>query len=130
MILLDTNVVVAHLNGDATVTARLTSQIEEIAVPALVVAELDYGAKASARPAENLARLSTFLGCVEIVPFDEAAAHQYGTLRARLKSIGKPTGEIDALIAAIALAHSSVLVTHNTRDFENIDGLALEDWLA
>ena len=61
MILLDTNVVVAHLNGDGAVTAKISSHIEEIAVPALVVAELDYGAKASARPAENLARLSIWV---------------------------------------------------------------------
>jgi tRNA(fMet)-specific endonuclease VapC len=130
MILLDTNVVVAHLKGNAAVTARLRDRIEDIAVPALVVAELDYGAKASARPAENLARLSTFLQALEIVPFDEAAARQYGTLRAHLKTIGKPTGEIDALIGAVALAHGAVLVTHNTPNFENIEGLTVEDWLA
>ncbi len=53
MILLDTNIVVAHLNGDAKVTQRLTSQIDQAAVPALVVVELDYGAKASARAPEN-----------------------------------------------------------------------------
>jgi tRNA(fMet)-specific endonuclease VapC len=130
MILLDTNVVVAHLNGHAAVTAKISSHIDEIAVPALVVAELDYGAKASTRPSENLARLSTFLQCVEVVGFDGAAARQYGTLRAHLRTIGKPTGEIDALIAAVALAHGAVLVTHNTRDFENIEDLTVEDWLA
>lgn len=129
MILLDTNVVVAHLKGDARVTARLADQIQDVAVPALVVAELDYGAKASARVSENLARLNTFLTSVEIVPFDDAAARQYGTLRARLKAIGKPTGEIDALIAAVALAHGAVLVTHNVRDFENVEGLRVENWL-
>lgn len=130
MILLDTNVVVAHLKGNATVSARLADRIEDVAVPALVVAELDYGAKASARPAENLERLATFLECIEVVPFDEAAASTYGTLRAKLRAIGKPTGEIDALIAAVALSRSAILVTHNTRDFENIEHLQLEDWLA
>jgi tRNA(fMet)-specific endonuclease VapC len=130
MILLDTNVVVAHLKGNAAVTTRIADQMDNVAVPALVVAELDYGAKASARPAENLARLDAFLSCMDIVQFDEAAARQYGTLRAHLKTIGRPTGEIDALIGAVALAHGAVLVTHNTRDFENIEGLAVEDWLA
>ena len=130
MILLDTNVVVAHLKGDTAITTRLRDRIEDVAIPALVVAELDYGAKASARPAENLARLNTFLASIDIVPFDDAAARQYGTLRAHLKTIGRPTGEIDALIGAVALAHGAVLVTHNTRDFENIEGLTVEDWLA
>jgi tRNA(fMet)-specific endonuclease VapC len=51
-------------------------------------------------------------------------------LRAHLRTIGKPTGKIDALIAAVALAHGAVLVTHNTRDFENIEDLTVEDWLA
>ena len=60
MILLDTNVVVAHLNGDAAVTAKISSHIDEIAVPALVVAELDYGAKASGlQCVEPLTRLCT-----------------------------------------------------------------------
>ena len=65
MILLDTNVVVAHSKGNAAVTARLRDRIEDLAIRALVVAELDYGAKASARPAENLARLNTFLASIK-----------------------------------------------------------------
>jgi predicted nucleic acid-binding protein len=74
MILLDTNTVVVHFNGVAAVSEKIASRIEEIGLPALVVAELDYGAKASARAAENVARLSAFLQGVEVVPFDESAA--------------------------------------------------------
>jgi tRNA(fMet)-specific endonuclease VapC len=37
---------------------------------------------------------------------------------------------MDALIAAIALANNAVLVTHNVKHFEHIEGLRLEDWLA
>jgi predicted nucleic acid-binding protein len=36
---------------------------------------------------------------------------------------------MDMLIAAVALANDAILVTHNTKHFENIDGLVLEDWL-
>lgn len=49
MILLDTNIVVAHLNGHALVTEKLSGRIEETGIPALVVAELDYGAKSLTR---------------------------------------------------------------------------------
>ena len=43
--------------------------------------------------------------------------------------MGKPTGEIDALIAAVARSRGDIVVTHNTQDFENIPQLQLEDWL-
>jgi tRNA(fMet)-specific endonuclease VapC len=36
---------------------------------------------------------------------------------------------MDLLIAAQALAEDAILVTNNTREFERIDGLQLENWL-
>ncbi|MFM6310562.1 MAG: type II toxin-antitoxin system VapC family toxin, partial [Dolichospermum sp.] len=46
----------------------------------------------------------------------------------RLASAGTPIGAYDLQIAAIALANNLILVTHNTREFERVDGLQLEDW--
>jgi tRNA(fMet)-specific endonuclease VapC len=43
--------------------------------------------------------------------------------------MGKPTGEIDAMIAAVARSRGDIVVTDNTRHFENIPGLELENWL-
>ena len=57
MILLDTDIVIAHLKGLPRVTERILSHLPEIAIPAIVLAELDFGAKASARPTENLEKL-------------------------------------------------------------------------
>jgi len=57
-----------------------------------------------------------------------ASADAYSQIRVALRQKGRPTGEIDALIAAVALANNAVLVTHNTKHFENIEGLNLEDW--
>ena len=45
-------------------------------------------------------------------------------------SQGRTKGEIDTLIATVAVANEAILVTHNTKHFENIEGLSLEDWLA
>ncbi|OAD21474.1 PilT-like protein, partial [Candidatus Thiomargarita nelsonii] len=50
-------------------------------------------------------------------------------IRVTLRKKGRPTGEVDALIAAIALAHNAILVTDNTKHFEHIEGLTLENWL-
>jgi len=130
LILLDTNIVVAYLNGHTGVTQRMAAHQSEIALPSLVAAELYYGACASARADENLAKLEQLCNLVPIVSFDLSAARRFGTLKADLRRRGQPTGETDAWIAAIALSHSATLVTHNTSDFQNIPDLRLEDWLS
>ena len=53
-----------------------------------------------------------------------------GQIRAKLASVGTPIGSYDLQIAAIALANNLILVTHNTREFERVDGLQIEDWEA
>lgn len=128
MILLDTNVVVAFLNGEGSVLKRIKDEIDRIALSPLVIAELDYGAKVSHKAKENLENLYRFVDIVQVVPFDIECAKVFGTIKSRLRSLGKPTGEIDALIAATALAHDATLVTANKRHFENIEGLKVEVW--
>ena len=128
MILLDTNIVIAYLNGSKTLSDRIKRNIDKIALSALVAAELDYGAKASQQSARNHERLHRLLDIIQIVPFDIRCAEAFGTIKSRLRAIGKPTGEVGALIAATAIAHKAVLVTANKRHFENIEGLRIETW--
>ena len=128
MILLDTNVVVAFLNGNKSVLRRIQAEIDKVALSTLVVAELDYGAKVSQRAKENLERLYQFLNIVQIVPFDVECAKVFGTVKSRLRRAGKPTGEVDALIAATAMSHEAILITSNKKHFENIEGLKVEVW--
>jgi len=128
MILLDTNVVVAFLNGDKSVLKRIRVEIDKIALSTLVVAELDYGAKVSQKSEENLEKLYRLVDIVQVVPFDIECARIFGTIKSRLRSLGKPTGEVDALIAATAMAHEAILVTTNKEHFENIEGLKVEIW--
>ena len=126
MILLDTNVVVAFLNGDKSVLKRIRVEIDKIALSSLVVAELDYGAKVSQRYEENLEKLYRLVDIVQVVPFDIECAKIFGTIKSKLRSLGKPTGEMDALIAATAMAHEATLATANKKHFENIEGLKIE----
>jgi len=128
MILLDTNVVVAFLNGNELISGRVRDEIDKISLSTLVIAELDYGAKVSQKSKENIEKLYRFLDVVQIVPFDIECAKIFGTIKSKLLMIGKPTGEVDALIAATAMAHDAVLATANKRHFENIEGLKLEVW--
>ena len=62
------------------------------------------------------------------MPFDDAAAHSYGVIRAALEAKGHSIGPNDTIIAAIALANGLTVVTHNTREFTRVPGLAVEDW--
>ena len=128
MILLDTNVVIAFFNGNKAVLKRIQSEIGRIALSTLVVAELDYGAKASQKAKENIEKLHRFVDIVQVVPFDLESAKIFGTIKSKLRKLGKPTGETDALIAATAMAHKALLVTGNKRHFENIEGLKIESW--
>lgn len=128
--LLDANTCIQYLNGRSDrIRQRLESvQPRDVVLCSVVKAELFYGALKSARTAENLARIEAFAGRFASFPFDDSAAAVYGEVRARLERQGTPIGPNDLLIAAIALTRGATLVTHNTREFERIKELRLEDW--
>ena len=128
MTLLDTNVVVAFLNGDNLILQNIKDEINRIALSSLVVAELDYGAKVSQRAKDNLEKLYQLVDVVQVVPFDIECAKMFGTIKSKLRSIGKLTGEVDALIAATAMVYKATLATANRKHFENIEGLKIEVW--
>jgi tRNA(fMet)-specific endonuclease VapC len=130
--LLDTNVCIRYLNGRSKkVRKRLRSlRPEEIAVCAVVKAELFAGATRSQNPTRTMARLRAFLAPYVSLPFDDRAAEVYGEIRAQLETAGTPIGPHDLEIAAIALANDLILVTHNTREFGRVPDLRIEDWEA
>ena len=128
--LLDTNVCVVYLNGrSASVRDRiLATPVEDMAVCSVVKAELFYGAMRSNNPPRTLERQQGFLKRFVSLPFGDEAALAFGQLRAQLASAGTPIGAYDLQIAAIALVTNLTLVTHNTREFERVEGLQVEDW--
>lgn len=95
---------------------------------AVVKAELFFGAMKSINPAQSLSKQNGFLNQFVSLPFDDAAAEYYAQIRAHLAKVGTPIGPNDLLIAAIARAHNLTLVTHNTREFQRVPALALQDW--
>lgn len=82
----------------------------------------------SQQPAKTLANQQQFLALFASLPFDDAAAMQYGNIRAVLAAQGQLIGPNDLMIAAAALVHDLILVTHNTREFQRVPGLHIEDW--
>jgi tRNA(fMet)-specific endonuclease VapC len=130
MYLLDTNACIRILNGrsESLVTQLRRRTPSEIFLCSVVKAELIYGAFRSARAAENLRLLRRFFEPFDSLPFDDACAETYGRIRTDLERAGTPIGPNDLVIAATAVAHKLTLVTANTREFERVIGLSLENW--
>ena len=128
--LLDTNACIAYLNRPMSgVRRRLeTLSPEDVAVCSVVKSELFYGARRSNNPERTLAVQQEFLNRFVSLPFDDNAAIIYSRIRAQLAALGTPIGPYDLQIAAIAMANNLILVTHNTREFNRIEGLQIEDW--
>ena len=64
-----------------------------------------------------------------VLPFDATAASRYGALREQMEALGKPLGDADLRIAAIALARGLTVVTANVRHFQAVPELKVENWL-
>lgn len=127
MILLDTDVCIAFLNGKEPALQRLfRTASAELRLCSVVKAELNFGARSSAKVDENLLRLRPFFEAIDSLDFDGAAAEQYGLIRAQLKRAGTPIGPNELLIASIALAHDASLATRNVREFTRVPALRLE----
>lgn len=97
-------------------------------ISAVTHSELRYGL--ALKPgAVRLARLvDGFLQIATTEPWDLAVAEVHARLRAELRLRGTPVGDFDEMIAAHALALNAVLITDNTRHFESIPGLTIENW--
>ena len=129
-VLLDTNVCIRILNGTSPGVVRQLEKLSpsDVAISAIVRAELTYGARKSSHVAANLRLVDAFLEPFVCLPFDGRTADVYGSIRADLEREGRPIGPNDLLIAATALAHSLTLVTHNTSEFNRVPGLSVVDW--
>lgn len=128
--LLDTNICIAILKaGNQKVIKRfLNEQPDNLSVCSIVKAELFFGACKSLNREKNLEKLSEFLQLFHSFSFDDEAAEIYGIIRADLSAKGTPIGPNDLIIASIALHNNLILITHNTREFERVSGLRIEDW--
>ena len=69
-----------------------------------------------------------FLHRFHSIAFDDAVARVHGPLRAKLDQSDATVSTVNLLIASIAITNGLVLVTHNTKEFERIPGLFLQDW--
>jgi tRNA(fMet)-specific endonuclease VapC len=74
---------------------------------------------------DRLIGLFDFFADWLILPFDQPAADEFE----RLRQQGIRIGSMDLKIAAITLVNNGTLLSGNLRDFQQVMGLQVEDWL-
>lgn len=129
--LLDTNIISALLRDPNGPAARHIERVgpKRIFTSIVVAAELRYGC-AKKGSAKLQAKVESLLSALPVLPLDVPVDIKYGSLRAELEAAGEPIGANDLWIGAHACTLGLTLVTGNTREFEHIPGLAVENWLA
>ena len=130
MYLLDTNMVSYWMRGDRSLMDKIRSHSpSDLSLSTITLAEILYGIeKSPVKKKERRTKIERICSQLEINPFDEPAAEKYGLVRARLEREGLIISERDLQIASIAMANRLCIVTHNTKEFNRIKGLTVEDW--
>ena len=128
--LLDSDICISHLRN----RYRIADIIDYIgarncSISQVTVAELRYGAACCAFPSKRHRQVDEFCAHFSVIPIDDAIIGVYAIQKARLKNLGLLIPDFDMLIGATALYHELVLVTNNTKHFERMENIQLENWM-
>ena len=125
---LDTNIIIAILKKQPKIINKIQQyHPSDFAMSSIVYFELVFGSYNSQKVQQNIQILQQLP--FEILQFNQHDAYCAGKIRADLKQKGTPIGGYDVLIAGQAIAQELILITHNVKEFERVDGLKFEDWL-
>ncbi len=128
--MLDTNICIYVIkNRPASCREKFNTHSGAMAISSVTLAELMYGAMKSAKPDSNMRTVEEFSARLTVLDFDTNAAGHYGDIRSVLETQGKVIGPYDMMIAGHTRSQGLILVSNNTREFERIEGLRLENWV-
>lgn len=129
---LDTGIAGLYLDRKCGVYERAKAEIAKgnrVGIAAPVLAELAYRAEGSSKRARNMARLRKALNVWTLWLADTETAFTYGQIAFGLKTIGRPIGQNDIWIAAIALGLGNATVVTMDSDLGAVPGLKVENWV-
>jgi tRNA(fMet)-specific endonuclease VapC len=129
--LLDTNIcifIAKHQPPSVRQRFELLSA-DQLAMSAITWGELAFGIAKSATPQRAEASLAQLRSVLRVEPMGISVGEHYGRIRQQLHAQGTPIGSNDLWIAAHAMALDAVLVTHNVREFQRVEGLRWENWV-
>ncbi len=128
--MLDTNICSYIIRNRPITIRKKLQEIEKshtVALSSIVVSELLYGVTKKESP-KLMKIVSAFINNFIIYDYSKISAQSYATIRTNLEKKGKIIGANDLLIASHALSLGAILVTNNSREFERVKDLILEDW--
>jgi len=129
--MLDTNMCAFITQRNESVLAAVRNHRQDgLFISAITLSELEHGVRNSQYVDRNRIALNNILVLFTVLPYGSQAAVEYGSIRADLQKRGCLIGNMDMLIAAHAKSAKLTLVTNNTREFQRVPGLAIEDWKA
>ncbi len=128
--LLDTSIAIAVIQGAEPAFGRAEVAIADglVVISTCSVGELYFGVHAGAQPEKERAAVAELMGAVEVIDYDEAAAREYGRLRAAMRSLGHIIPPVDTQIAATALVYDLVVASAD-KHFLLVPDLKVENWL-
>ncbi len=127
--LLDTNTCVFYLRGKLNLDEIIKAKgIDNFYISEITIVELRFGAENSDNPSKSHKAVDAFLNGLSIIPIF-GCIKRYAKEKVRLRKLGKPVNdEFDLLIGVTSVENKLTLVTDNTKHFENIAGIKLENW--
>ncbi len=128
MILIDTDICIELLKGNRKIIQRRNQTDSIIGISFMSVAELYYGAAKSSNQTRNISIIEELLLSIEIIHSDIPIMKRFGTIKANLQKSGISLPDADILIASTCLEKCEKLITGNTKHFERIPDLFIEDW--
>lgn len=132
--MLDANVVV-HLANYSDGFENIVSKLAQIPLGQLCISSVAFFELYSMLEKgvgkikkQNIERLREAMESIRVVPYTKQDATLGGLIDAGLEKTGKRIGAKDAMIAGHCAMRGLTLVTDNTREFERVEGLVIENW--
>mgnify|MGYP002623072183 FL=1 len=130
--LLDTCICAYWLRDKQNVKERINAVgFDNCYISEITIAELKFGkayGQLKGGPKYREQPLKEFFEAMDVLPI-APVFDLYAEERARLTLAGTPTGDFDLLIGCTAVAEGMVMVTENVKDFQNIKGIQIENWI-
>ena len=127
--LLDTDICIYWLKGNTNVKAKIELvEQSDLAICVITASELYFGAYNSSKIEPNLQTARAFVRSIAVLSLTDNALQKFSQLKARLRQAGTPVADFALLIASVAIAFDLILITNNTRHYQRITELSLDNW--